>query len=253
MIVRLGLLALGMLCGTAARATDEEIQVYVDDIGAKGAVGLDIHINHVLAGDPGADYPGGEPSLHRLRVTPEFSLGLGNGFEAGLYLPLATIASDDVFRIQGVKFRMKWIAPHDEMKGFYWGANFEIGRVAYRLDQNPWNAEFKTIAGWRGGKWNLAVNGNLDFKVSGPVPAPATFQLATKAAYSITPGFALGIESYNDFGTFDRFGVFSENEQATYLTADTHIGKWDLNLGVGWGYAASADHLIAKMIVGVPF
>lgn len=235
-----------------ARAADEEIQVYMDEIGQAGAIGLDIHLNHVLDGDPGVDYPGAEPGLHRLRMTPEFSLGLGGGFEVGAYLPLATVASDNVLRIQGVKLRIKWIAPHDEAEGAYWGANFEIGRVAYRLDQNPWNAELKTIAGWRGHGWNLAVNGNFDFKVSGPVAAPLTFQLATKASYALTPGFALGIESYNDFGPFSHFGDFAANEQATYLVADTHVGKWDFNLGIGRGYAASGDHLVAKMVVGVP-
>lgn len=235
-----------------AHAADEEIQVYMDEIGPRGAIGLDIHLNHVLDGDLGADYPGAEPGLHRLRITPEFSLGLGGGFEVGAYMPLATIARDNVLRIQGVKLRLKWIAPHDEEKGVYWGANFEIGRVAYRLDQNPWNAELKTIAGWRGNGWNLAVNGNFDFKVSGPAAAPLTFQLATKASYALTRGFALGIESYNDFGAFSRFGDFAANEQATYLTADTHIGKWDFNLGIGRGYAASDDHLVAKMVVGVP-
>ncbi|MBO9574401.1 MAG: hypothetical protein J7494_01560 [Sphingobium sp.] len=243
---------LACLPAMRAEAADEEIQVYVDDIGARGAVGLDVHINHVLDGDPGADYAGGEPGLHRLRVTPEFSLGLGGGFEAGLYLPLATIAGDTVLRFQGVKLRMKWIAPHDEAKGFYWGANFEIGRVAYRLDRNPWNAELKTIAGWRGGKWSLAVNGNLDFKVSGPVSAPATFQLATKISRDVAPGLALGIESYNDFGSFSRFGRFGENEQATYLTVDAQTSGWEFNVGIGRGYAASSDHLIAKMVVGVP-
>lgn len=235
-----------------AQAADEEIQVYMDEIGPRGEIGLDIHLNHVLDGDRVTDYPGAESALHRLRITPEFSLGLGGGFEAGAYLPLATVASDNVLRVQGVKLRLKWIAPHDETKGVYWGANFEIGRVAYRLDQNPWNAELKAIAGWRGNGWNLAVNGNFDFKVSGPVSAPLTFQLATKASYALTPGFALGIESYNDFGEFAHFGAFAHNEQATYLTADTHIGKWDFNLGLGRGYAASDDHLVAKMVVGVP-
>lgn len=235
-----------------ARAADEEIQVYMDEIDPRGVFGLDMHVNDVLTGDPGADYPGGEASLHRLRVTPEFSLGLGGGFEAGSYLPLTTLAADGVYRVQGVKLRLKWVAPHDRDRGFFWGANFELGRVAHRLDENPWNAELKGIAGWRGGRWELAVNGNLDFKVSGPVSAPATFQIATKADYSLTPGFAIGVENYNDFGSLDHFGAFAANEQTTYLTADTHVGKWDLNLGIGAGYGASGDHLVAKAVIGVP-
>jgi len=135
--------------GQTAHAAPEEVQVYMDEINPAGTAGLDVHLNYVTSGQPGADYAGAEPSLHDFRVTPEFSLGLGSGFEAGLYLPLATLSSDGVFRAQGVKARIKWIAPHAQDSAFYWGANFELGRVAYRLDQNPWNAELKGIAGWR--------------------------------------------------------------------------------------------------------
>jgi hypothetical protein len=254
-IVRLAGLALvlgGAMAAMPAQAAPEEIQVYMDEIDAKGAVGLDVHLNDVFTGEGGADYPGGEASLHRVRVTPEFSLGLGGGFEGGVYLPLATIAGDGKFRVEGFKLRMKWINPQHKATGFYYGANFEIGRVNYRLDQNPWNAEFKTILGWRGGRWSLAANGNFDFPVSGPVKLPLTIQIATRATYAVTPDLALGVESYNDVGTFTRLGHLGENEQIGFAVATTHIGGFDFDFGIGRGYAGSADHLVGRVIVGVP-
>lgn len=36
------------------------------------------------------------------------------------------------------------------------------------------------------------------------------------------------------------------------MTVDTRLGKWDLNLGIGAGYGANADHVILKAIVGIP-
>ncbi|MFX7853876.1 hypothetical protein ABTK08_20205, partial [Acinetobacter baumannii] len=68
-----------------AMAAPEEIQVYIDDLDSPGEVGLDTHINYTATGaSTRGDYQGAEDSLHRLRITPEFSLGLTRHLEAGL-------------------------------------------------------------------------------------------------------------------------------------------------------------------------
>ena len=250
---RSALAALGgciLLLSVPAHAADEEIQVYMDELNAPGEVGLDVHVNDVLDGDGTPAYPGAESSLHRWRVTPEWSLGLGHGFELGAYLPLTTIAPDGVFRVDGAKARIKWLAPHQE-QGFYWGANLEIGRVSHRVDEDPWNGELKAIAGWRNERWVLAANANFDFVISGPVHAPASFQLATKIGYKVTPRLTLGVESYNGLGSFDAFG-FDHQEHTTFLAADFSLGKWDFNAGIGEGYGTSADSTIAKAVISVP-
>lgn len=234
-----------------AHAADEEIQVYMDELNPAGAFGLDVHVNDVLKGDPLPPYTGVEPALHRWRTTPEFSLGLGGGFELGAYLPLATIGRDGDVRIEGAKARLKWLAPHGE-KGFYWGANFEIGKVAHRVDENPWNGEFKLIGGWRDERWTLAANVNVDFVVSGPASAPASVEIATKAGYKVAPNVVLGLESYNGVGTFSSFGHVDRNDHATFLTADFALGRWDFDAGVGKGYGTDADSTILKFVIGVP-
>ena len=69
--------------------------------------------------------------------------------------------------IGGVKGRIKFIAPHRQGSHFFWGLNYELGRVRRGLDINPWNSELKAIAGWRQGRVILATNLNFDFAVSG--------------------------------------------------------------------------------------
>lgn len=239
------------ILASPALAADEEVQVYLDEIGQKGEFGLDLHVNYVLDGDPTPAYPGAESPEHRLRITPELSLGLGGGFELGAYVPVATVASDGVVRVQGIKGRLKWLAPHKD-KGFYWGVNWEVGRVAHRLDENPWNSELKLIGGWRGDGWNLGVNGNIGFKISGPVPAPATFEIATKFGVKVSDGLTLGVESYNELGEFRSFGPLSQTEHATYLTADFALGGFDINAGLGRGYGSNPDKWLVKFVIGVP-
>jgi len=236
---------------TAAFAADEEIQVYMDEINPAGKVGLDVHLNYVADGDGTLPYAGAESPLHRWRITPEFSLGLGGGFELGAYLPLATIARDGMARAEGVKGRLKWLAPHKET-GFYWGLNWEIGRVEHRLDENPWNSEIKVIGGWRDDKWQLGVNLNFDFKVAGPVPAPATLEVATRLGYKVTPGLTLGLESYNELGELKGFGPLSQTEHKAFVTADFAIGGFDVQAGLGKGYGSNADDTVIKVMIGVP-
>lgn len=249
---KLKLLALALcLYSRAAVAAPEEIQVYMDELNAPGEVGLDVHNNYVLTGDHGLDYAGEQPSLHRYRFTPEWSLGLDQSFELGAYLPLAS-ADGHGLHVDGIKFRLKWLAPRPKGQKWFWGANFEIGREGHRLDENPWNAELKGIVGIHSGKLIAAANANLDFKVSGPAPAPASLEIATKLSYAVSPKTAVGIENYTGTGEIRRLGHLGSNNQSTYLTADTSIGKWDLNLGIGRGYGSNPDKWIAKAIISVP-
>lgn len=248
----LAALPLALLLAQPARAADEEIQVYMDEIGPPHRLGLDLHFNYVPDGRTSPDYPGEQASEGRTRITPEWSYALDPNTELGLYLPLATLDRDGSFRASGAKARIKWVAPRPENQVWFWGANLEVGKVARSLDINPWNAELKGILGVRKGPWTLAANLNADWVVSGPEHGPVTFQVATKAAYKLSDRTAVGLESYNDLGGGRAFGRLSEQDHQTYLVLDTSLGKWDLNLGAGYGYGHPEDSFILKAVVGVP-
>lgn len=233
-------------------AADEEIQVYMDEIGAPGALGLDIHLNYVPDGRLRPDYPGQQPSDGRWRVTPEWGYAITPNLELGAYLPLATMDRDGHVEIGGAKGRIKFVAPRPAGRDWFWGLNFELGRVRRDLDINPWNAELKGILGVRKGPWTLAANLNLGWVVSGPQHGPLDVGIATKAAYRVSEDTAIGVENYNSLGTTRRLGRFSGNDQQTFLVLDQGFGRWDLNLGVGYGYGAPEDRWIVKAIVGVP-
>lgn len=235
-----------------ARAADEEIQVYMDEIGTPHRLGLDVHLNYVPTGRALPDYAGEQASEGRTRITPEWSYALDPNTELGLYLPLMTVDRHGRFEAGGVKGRIKWVAPRPADQDWFWGVNFEIGRVRRDLDINPWNAELKGIWGVRKGPWTLAANLNVDWMVSGPEHTPVDVQLATKAAYKLDEATAIGLESYNGLGGGRSFGRLSGADHQTYLVLDKGLGNWDLNLGVGYGYGRPEDHWIVKAVVGVP-
>jgi len=237
----------------AAIAAGEEIQVYMDEMNPKGLFGLDVHLNYVPQGRAAdVDYAGQMASEHRWRVTPEWSYGLTNNVELGLYLPLATIDEHGRGEFGGVKGRIKFIAPRAADQDWFWGANFELGRVRHSLDINPWNAELKGILGMRKGRWTLAANLNLDWAVAGPDPGPATLQFAAKVGYQVRQDLAFGLESYNEPGPVRSLGRLAERDHQIYFVMDKGFGRWDLNLGVGRGYGRPEDDWVVKAIVGVP-
>ena len=84
------LLGAGLGHGPEALAIVDEIQVYTDDLDKRGERGLELHINTTPRGRKTPGYDGDLPPHHGVRVTPEFSWGLGNDFDAGLYFPSAT-------------------------------------------------------------------------------------------------------------------------------------------------------------------
>lgn len=251
-LVRWVALSMMALIAAPASAEPEEIQVYMDEMNAPGDVGLDTHVNYAASGTWRPDYPGQQSSLHRLRITPEFSYGLTSRLEAGLYLPLATVDAQGRLGVYGIKGRLKYLVAGDAARSWWYGANLEVGHVARALDINPWNAELKAIVGLRRGRLTLAANVNFDAVVSGPAHTPVSVDVDSRIAYAVTRKLTLGIESYNGVGDLKALGHLGQSEQTLFLTMDHPIGRWDLNLGIGRGYAANPDRLIVKAIIGVP-
>lgn len=246
-------LSLGAGLPITAHAADEEIQVYIDDMGAPGTFGLDGHNNYVFTGrGTRLDDPLAQDSLHRFRVMPEFSYGISDHLEAGLYLPLGTVDRDGHVSVNGVKGRLKYTTHPADNPDLWYGVNFELGRVGRAYDVNPWNAELKAMLGTRRGRWLLAGNINVDFVVSGPQPSPATVEFASKIGYAIMPKVSLAVEGYNGIGTFRQPFHMGQSDQTVMGVVDVQMGDRDLNLGAGEGFGSNPDHFIVKAILGVP-
>ena len=246
-----GFVVLAAMSGTAW-AAPEEIQVYMDEMNTPGEFGLDIHQSYVFSGNNVPDYPGAQAPKHVFRVTPEFTYGLTRDLELGAYV-LTSRDADGHVGVDGQKLRLKYLAPRLPGQAYFVGVNLEVGRVAYRLNENPWNSELKGILGYQTDRWTFAVNTNLGFKVSGPVSSPATLALATRVAYKTDQGYQLGVESYNDLGELRRLGHLDQQSQILYGVIDTNIKGWDINFGVGRGFTSVSDRWLMKAVISVPF
>jgi hypothetical protein len=244
----LGLIA---MASPACRAAPEEIQVYLDDLRAPGQLGVDLHNNFVVSGRSTPDYPGEQPPAKVYRLTPEFAYGVSPTTELGLYL-LTTRDADGHLHGDGVKARVKYVAPHDAQSGLFWGANLEVGRSSRRVSETAWNAEVKGILGYRAGAWTVAVNPNVDWSLSAG-GGPATGEVDLKVNYTLDPSTQVGIESYDELGPLRHLSTASTNARTVYAVLDKDFGRFDLNAGVGRGVATAADRWVVKFIVGTNF
>ncbi len=233
----------------------DEIQVYTDDINDRGDFGLELHVNTTPKGRSTPDYPGEAVPHHGWRVTPEFSYGLGSGWEAGLYLPMNRDASGNT-QLAGAKLRLKWlpVKPPDGEAGWFFGANGELSRLKKRFSESRSSFELRLMGGWRNPQWLFALNPVFGWKLSdGLRSGTADLSLGVKVARTVARDVAMGLEYYADLGTTKRILPASQQASVLYAAVDARLGGWDINFGVGRGLTKSADDLTVKAIVGVPF
>jgi hypothetical protein len=240
--------------GGARAALQDEIQVYLDELDARGEWGLELHVNTTPSGVATPSYPGEVVSAHGTRVTPELSYGLGHALEAGLYVP-TVIDAEGHGAVAGAKLRLKWlpVAGGESSAGWFAGANGELSRVAAAYEEARCAAELRLIGGRRIRGWTLAVNPVFDWPLSGGTGrATADFNVGVKAAREVAAGVALGAEYYADAGPWNHPLPSSRQDRRLYLAADIDRRPWVLNVGVGYGLTPASDRWTVKLIIEIP-
>ncbi len=245
------------LCASAAQAhaAPDEIQVYIDDLQPRGGRGVELHMNYVPRGRLTPDYPGEQPPGHVARVTPEFSFGLGNHWDWGLYVPFSANKDSGSLFSDYAKLRLKYLV-NDETLGAsnFYGVNFEVGRSPRRVSASAWHGEIRTILGMRRGDWLLAMNPIFDVPLSSSVADNKVgLDLGFKAARTVGGGLALGVEHYAGLGPVRHLTFGSQSAETTFAVLDYEAKSWDINFGVGHGWTEGADRRVVKAILGLPF
>jgi len=251
-IARLSIFAaLALSAGHAA--ADDEIQVYDDEIRAKGESGVEIHMNWTPNGSSSPSWPGQIPTRRAFNLTPEFSWGLGNGWDWGLYLP-TTQAAATGWQGDGIKGRIKKIFAGEEGEA-YWGANFELAHNRTTVSQQTWTGELRTIAGISNGPWEYAGNLVLGFDMSGPDRSGSPdFGISGRAIRKISASWSLGVEHYAGLGRMNDVLPWRQSSESSFAVAEYAAGsKLGIHFGVGHGWTDSAERTMFKAIVSIGF
>jgi hypothetical protein len=245
----LGAAALMALPPRSARATDE-IQVYNADIAAVGQWTIQQHLNYTFVGQTRPDFPGALISNHALNGTPELAYGVTDGWELGLYLPFA-VNEGGQFLSNGFKLRTLFVAPNAEKRDTFYGVNFEFGYTTPPFSQSRLAIEVRPIIGWRNKEWEFIINPivNLSFGDHGI----QTFAPAARLARNLGHDTFIALEYYGDLGQVGDFPALSQQSHQIYAVTDFKLGKFDIDLGIGYGLTPGSDRLLVKTIIGYAF
>ena len=241
---------------TASRgALYDEIQVYTDDINAPGVFGLETHVNTTLKGRSTPDYPGESTPAHGWRINAEFSYGLQNDLEAGLYLP-TVFDQDGRYDLAGVKLRLKWMPLHpaEDQAGWYFGLNTELERVKHKYEESRWGEELRIIGGYHTETWLIGGNIVPSWALSdGYRKAAPDLQLNLKASHRIVKGIDMGLEYYAGLGPTSHLPAFNQQDHSLFLAFDVERKPLVFNIGIGRGLTSGADKWTLKAIFEFPF
>ena len=240
------LICASLVSGSRVLAQSDEIQVYTGELESPGKANLTIHANYTPNGRTIAEFPGGVVPERSLNGAFEWAYGVNQWFEAGTYLPVYTLTRDRKLQLDGVKLRTLFALPHAESRSFFYGVNFELSFNSMRWDETRNSGEIRPIIGARRDGWELIVNPILDTSFDGL--GSLEFAPCVRLAYNPSPGLALAIEHYADFGPLEHGDRGEKQEHNLFAVADFARKHFDLETGIGFGLTKASDNLILKTI-----
>ena len=240
------------LANTAALAAPDEIQVYTEEMDDPGEFGLELHVNYAITGAREPSYEGEMPGHPMLQMTPEFSYGITKSWEAGLYLPFALNPDGNLYN-NGLRLRMKYMAPREDGEKLFWGLNTEVGYSTRRVSESYWGMELRPIIGYRDENWLLSFNPILNLSLSDNVSRAPQFEPALKITHAAGQGVQAGVEYYGEYGPLHQLSPADQRNHSLYAVMDVARGDLDVNFGIGRGFGASPDKWVAKAIIAFPF
>ena len=148
---------------------------------------------------------------------------------------------------------MKYIAPAENSRPFFYGVNLEVGYVPARVSQDRYASELRGILGYRSGPWLFGVNPILGWALSGPDKSSTPdLTINFKVAREFNDEWSFGIEHYAGLGRISRIADSSEQDHVFYLVADFERKGYGVNFGIGRGLTNSSDERVIKAILSFP-
>jgi len=246
-------ISLSILPSVSMAVLQDEIQVYDDEINAKGEQSLELHLNNTPRGIQTPSYPGEVMNNSNTRITPEYAYGLGHDLEAGFYIN--SVVNNSTWNYAGAKVRLKWL-PYTEEKGdpFFAGVNVELSNTLPQYESSRYNSEARFILGKHVDKWLFVINPIFDQPLSQPyVHQGPYFNTAIRASREIVPNWAVGVEYYSNYNqVLSGPVVWPNTQQLTFLKVYCDTGPLPFQAGIGKGFTNSSDTLTLMAIISIP-
>jgi hypothetical protein len=224
-------------------AMPSDLRVLTDELTAPGMASAELQAAHSAARATAESR--GAASMQGLL---ELSAGLAPDWELSLQLPADR--TDSAWAGAGANLELMWVAPHDDDEGAYWGWRAEIGRSRVPFETSAWAWEWRPILGVRVGDWHGVVNAGLSAN-AGSGDRRVRLESAGKLSHSMSADLALGLEAFVGVGPLSRPVARSERSEVALLVLDRRFGPFNLNVGVGKGFAGAVEGRVIKVLLAV--
>ena len=241
--------------GRQALALPDELEVHLDDLNKPGQFGAEVITNYALSRPRRRSDEGLQPTFHLLQASPDFSWGLSQNVQFDLQL-FSSLNRAGQGTLDGGRVELLAIPirPDDEDDdGLFAGSLVEAGRLPRTISTNNLDGEVKLLLGYRSGRWTVATNPEIGFKVSGDGPSAPDLSTKIKLAYKAAASYSLGLEYYGDLGQLRHIGPLSQQSQQLFAVVDFKHKGWTFNVGAGRGLNAFSEPWVIKAIFGFPF
>lgn len=231
---------LALLAG-AAHAVSPDLKVSTDDLNEAGEHFLEFQLNKASRAGPEAGAPGVP-----FQFLGEYSYGITDHWQVAVKLPFARPGGS--LHSLGVNAELRYVAPHDEQAGPYWGVNFELGRGRERPGEAMTSGgALAPVLGYRTGRWHFTGNAVFGLPFQGESRA-TTFSAAAKAAYRVAGRNDAGLELFVDAGPLASWHPHHQRSEYLLVAWDGLVGKSAFNLALGRGLTHASDRWILKAI-----
>jgi hypothetical protein len=239
----------------AAAQDNYEIQVYGSQTVSPATTMFELHSNFTWDGRR-TEVDGLWPTEDALHESIEITHGFTDWFETGFYI--FTYARDgNGWQWVGDHIRPRVRVP--DSWGWPVGVSLstEIGYQRPQVDQDTWTWEIRPIIDKTLGRWYASINPALERAWVGPSTSKGVeFSPSATVGYDVTKKVNLAVEYYGSWGPITGFDPYEQQQHQLFGCINLDWGPaWEFNVGVGNGWTAATDHLIAKMILGrrMPF
>ena len=248
--VVLGLLLAVLPLGAARAAVFDEFEVHGTDLAAPGTPTTDLFMNYGVRGLRRAGFHGGLATDRALYLSPLLGYGVTSWWESALVLPTAVDRAGS-YRAGGGKSHNVFALPHHPDDALTFGAVVELTAMSRRFQPMTFGWEVRPLAQYRRGRWTFRVT----FGFSGGLGHHGAVVLApaTSLYWAASEGLALGLEHYAELGTVARPEALPRQAHQLFLAAQTVIGPFMVNLGLGRGLTDATDRWVAKAHLGYLF
>jgi hypothetical protein len=252
LILRVALVCILCLEGSAFAIDFYEIQIYPTETTPERVLQVELHSNSVTTAT--GELAHSQLNPYQVHETLEATYGLTPHIEVGQYFATAKLSNGN-YEYAGSRTKMHFGVAESDSWPLQIGGNIELDYMRRAAEDNPLTLELRPIVEKRIGGLLLIANLAFEKPFRGPgTHKGMTFAPSGEISYDLFPWVSPALEYYGDMGAVQHLPAADLQQHFLVPALNLHLmPRLELNLGVGFGLTRASNGVFLKSIVGWSF